>query len=129
MYGVIYQGESITKSMQVPTEQTLEVNCQQGEEYLVTEDSLSSSTHWISEGKPMPKTDFPEFQYISDVSIGAPIKISRIPLRTTVLWPDGYSSLEQDGELSTTATVAQPMVFTFYNDRYFTQEITINVSP
>lgn len=129
MFGVIYQNEKIIKSMQVPGIETLEANCGEGEDYLVTDESVSVAEYWVSDSKLMSITAFPELQYVSSVQMGDTIQIKRIPGSTTVVWPDGFISIEQDGELSTIATIAQPMVFSLYNDRHHRLEVTINVTP
>ena len=127
MIGIIYKGEEITKIMSNVNSEVVKMNCEQGEAFLMYPFDIEGSEHWIENGKVMPKTDFPFMPVDDNPTVQSGIRISQVPPRTTVVWPDFEITFEDDGLVECGVPYPGEYTFTFHNARYYPEEITINV--
>ena len=129
LHSVIYSGEQILRTVSAPTEELIALNCSEDEQYLLTENPVDPEEYWVSVDVLTNKFPFSGLQVALQAQIGDTVFIKKIPEGTTIVWPDGFTSVEYDGEISTTAVTAYPMVFCLSHPRFLTEEVTINVSP
>ena len=95
---------------------------------LESEDDFTPDTHYINAGEVAQILDFPEItKTVVNASGAYTITLANIPEETTVYWPDGFSSQENDGTLECVVAFPDKYLFVLENVRYFTQEVVVNV--
>ena len=81
--------------------------------------NIECEKHFLDDNLlPTPKTAFPSLQ----VSNG---HLAGLPKHTMVYWPDGETSVPDDGKIEFDSNVAITIKLTLYNPRHFTEDIEV----
>ncbi len=82
----------------------------------------------LETGQLRPKTVWFEPEFPSTGKIDEPIVFQNIPVGTRVIWPDGFYSVETDGELSFDCDMEGEYIFIFNAPEYEEMEWTVHVT-
>jgi hypothetical protein len=95
---------------------------------LPTDVDAQLGVHYIDvpTDKVMQREDFPALNIPPSVIANTPRVIRGLPAKTTVVWPDGYTS-EESGELTFEVNLPGAYVFRFESVKHLPMEVTIDV--
>lgn len=90
--------------------------------------ALGGSFYNTIVGEFQNKVDFPALSVdVQPITEGHRITIAQIPVGTLVVWPDGETTVEDDGFLEAEVAVPGLYAFAFENPRHYIYEEFINV--
>ena len=82
----------------------------------------------LETGLLRPKRSWFEHGFPSTGKIDEPIVFQNIPAGTRVVWPDGFYSIETDGEISFDCDMEGEYIFIFEAPEYEEMEWTVHVT-
>lgn len=124
---VVYKGNKIINILKVPNLETVKANVSAGEEYLITDAAAEIDNHCIVNNQLKEKS-FMDLSW-EFVAVGQALAIQGIPIDSEVVWPDGYISIETDGQVSTDAPYSGELKFSISHPCYYSEEVIVNVTP
>jgi hypothetical protein len=114
----------------IADEETAYKQVKAGQLFLETEEpiALGSSFYNTIVGEFQNQVPFPALSVdVQPITGGHRITIAQIPVGTLVVWPDGETTVENDGTLEAEVTVPGQYTFAFENPRHYIYEEFINV--
>lgn len=99
-------------------------------EYSIIEcaEGLSPDNYWVNAGVVQKRTAFPRpNESVMPTLDGFDIIITAIPHGTTVVWPDNFETLENDGRLVCSVKLETRYRFLFEHAAHFSREVIIDV--
>ena len=125
---VVYNSLGTIKKVGVCAESDLHLKARAGEFVLVPDITCSDATHYVLNGELQELQDFPEItQEVVNDSGEYTITLANIPEETSVTWPDGFISQENDGALECAVSFPDQYLFLLENVCYFPLEVVVNV--
>lgn len=112
-------------------ESCLQANLSAGQSYIIYEGVIDWETMYVdTEAKaPASKIELVPDGWPEQGEVGQMIHFAEIPVGTRVIWPDGYVSVETDGELSFETDMAGDYKFVFKSPKHLALEWTVDVAP
>lgn len=124
----IYTSDGTIVKVLMCIEEDLSINMDEGQSYLLCAESVDCEKHYVREGAVLEKSEFPEVQVSSPLTVGATITLSNLPTNTKVIWPDFEETVETDGELSFDASVGGSYFFMFMHPEHVSKRMFIDVA-
>ena len=124
----IYSSDGSIDCVFFGSEEDLLLNVAEGQSYLLCTEGVDCERHYVRDGAVLEKSEFPEVQISSPLTVGATITVSNLPANTKVQWPDFEVTTEADGELSFDASVGGSYPFVFTHPEYICKRMSIDVA-
>jgi hypothetical protein len=125
---VVYNAIGTIQRVGECTETDVPLQAGAGEFVLVPDIVCSDATHYVLNGELQELQDFPEItQEVVNDSGEYTITLANIPEETSVTWPDGFISQENDGALECAVSFPDQYLFLLENVCYFPLEVVVNV--
>lgn len=88
--------------------------------------NVTVDDYYVESDIVYPKTEFPTLQAsTAPYGLFRRITFTDIPVGTTVIWPDGQSTFEEDGVLICELSFGGEYYFTFIHPKYYSKETNV----
>ena len=124
----IYSADGTIVNVFNGSEDDMLLNIGEGQSYLLCESPVDCEQHYVRDGAVLEKSEFPEVQVSSPLTVGSTITVSNLPTNTKVIWPDFEETVEADGELSFDASVGGSYFFMFLHPEHVSKRMFIDVA-